>query len=136
MIPSDADRISSLTKVGKGLVDRVEKLTDELASARKRWSTVFRRSVIGWLILSSIIIGLIFAQVQNLISEVLCPYFSLVVGSYDPESRPEGPARALYVEQFGKIRVIFYEKLECTDQLVPPRSTPMGLMVNQDPPGT
>lgn len=53
--------------------------------------------------------------------ETLCPFFSLVLGSYNPDSRPEGEARQIYVEQFEAMR-LGYAALECTAPLVPPAS--------------
>lgn len=52
--------------------------------------------------------------------DALCPLYSLIVGSYNPNSRPEGPARDAYNGAFTELRAA-YEVLECTSPVVPPR---------------
>jgi hypothetical protein len=49
----------------------------------------------------------------------LCPLYSLILGSYNPESRPEGEARQKYIDQFVVMRAA-YDVLDCTGPLVPP----------------
>lgn len=50
--------------------------------------------------------------------EVLCPLYSLIVGAYNPNSRPPGPARDEYVRNF-KVIVDSYPKLNCDHQVTP-----------------
>jgi hypothetical protein len=57
---------------------------------------------------------------RRVTQEVLCPLFSLVLGGYDPDSRPVGPARDQYVATFAEFSRI-YMRLECTAPAVPPR---------------
>lgn len=52
--------------------------------------------------------------------QALCPLDSLILGSYAPDSRPEGEQRNKYVAAFGEMRVA-YESLNCRGDLVPPR---------------
>ena len=58
---------------------------------------------------------------QQLRSDVLCPLYGLILGGYDPQTRPEGDARQKYEETFVIIRQ-GYGVLRCTAPLVPPRS--------------
>jgi hypothetical protein len=62
-------------------------------------------------------------RLEGLIQRALCPVFALVVGGYDPATRPEGPARDKYVANFEVMRA-GYEELACraTAPLVPPRT--------------
>lgn len=56
--------------------------------------------------------------------EALCPLYGLILGSYNPNSRPEGEARDKYVQQFDIMRTA-YAALDCTGpagDLVPPRT--------------
>lgn len=53
--------------------------------------------------------------------ESLCPLFGLLLGSYNPGSRKEGPERDAYIRSFQVMRAA-YEKLDCTVAIVPPRS--------------
>lgn len=58
---------------------------------------------------------------QQLRSDVLCPLYGLILGGYDPETRPPGDARQKYEDTFVVIRQ-GYGVLRCTAPLVPPRS--------------
>lgn len=52
--------------------------------------------------------------------EALCPLYALLVGSYNPSSRAEGPARDAYIEAFKHLRTA-HAALDCTTPVVPPR---------------
>lgn len=59
---------------------------------------------------------------EQLRSDVLCPLYGLILGSYDPDSRAPGAARDKY-EQSYKVFRDGYRALHCTpDQIVPPRT--------------
>lgn len=60
------------------------------------------------------------ARVESLTQRSLCPVFALVVGGYDPQTRPEGPARDRYIATFEVMRVA-YDELGCVAPLVPKR---------------
>lgn len=62
-------------------------------------------------------------RLEGLIQRALCPVFALVVGGYDPTTRPEGPARDQYVHTFEVMRA-GYDELACRGSapLVPPRT--------------
>lgn len=53
--------------------------------------------------------------------EALCPLYSLLVGSYNPNSRTEGTDRDQYNFVFDQLRS-GYESLDCKLQPAPPRS--------------
>lgn len=57
---------------------------------------------------------------ESLTQRSLCPVFALVVGGYDPSTRPEGPAREQYQRTFEVMRQA-YGELRCASPLVPPR---------------
>jgi len=50
--------------------------------------------------------------------EVLCPLYGLIVGAYNPTSRPEGPQRDEYVRNF-QVIMDSYPKLSCATVVVP-----------------
>jgi hypothetical protein len=51
----------------------------------------------------------------------ICPLYSLIIGGYNPDSRPAGPARDSYVQAFKTINNA-YTALECKQPPVPPRT--------------
>lgn len=51
--------------------------------------------------------------------QALCPVFALLLGNYNPESRPEGAARDAYNQQFSLFSAS-YQALECRNGIVPP----------------
>lgn len=52
--------------------------------------------------------------------EAVCPLYALVIGSYSPNSRAEGPDRDAYNEVYDRLRA-GYASLECTVPITPPR---------------
>lgn len=59
---------------------------------------------------------------EQLRSDVLCPLYGLILGSYDPDSRAPGAARDKY-EQSYKVFRDGYRTLRCApEQIVPPRT--------------
>lgn len=68
-------------------------------------------------------------QIGRVVQESLCPVFALVVGGYNPDSRPlnpdgsyEGSPRQVYIDNH-LIMKGAYARLECRDAaLVPPSS--------------
>lgn len=129
------DRLFEQAKV---LADRVGALSDAVDHLDQRTNRS-ERVVIGVVIglalsiILSIALAVTFIQVRTTADavaetqaretrtreETLCPFFSLVLGSYNPESRPEGEARQTYIEQFDAMRR-GYTALDCTGPLVPP----------------
>lgn len=129
------DRLLEQAKV---LADRVGELSTAVEQLDRRTNRSERVVIVGVAILVLVLllsVGLIVGffqlrftadqvaetQARELLTreETLCPFFSLVLGSYNPNSRAEGPARQTYIEQFEAMRR-GYAALDCTDPLVPP----------------
>jgi hypothetical protein len=55
--------------------------------------------------------------------QVLCPLYRLLVGSYNPESRPPGPARDEYLRT-SKVILDSYPRLDCTNPVTPGATVP------------
>lgn len=51
--------------------------------------------------------------------DALCPVFGLLLGNYNPESRPAGPGRDQYIATFDVMRRS-YDNLSCPGGIVPP----------------
>jgi hypothetical protein len=87
--------------------------------------------LIGYIKISDLV-----AEQDRTRAEVLCPLFGIFLGSYDPNSRTEGPAREAYEQAFTTIRHVHADVLHCTDPIVPGRSSspkptslgPLGLL--------
>ena len=58
------------------------------------------------------------AQEDNDRNGALCPLFALILGNYNPNSRPPD-ARPSYDDAFAQMRTI-YKNLACTTPIVPP----------------
>lgn len=58
-------------------------------------------------------------QLTRVVQESLCPVFALLIGGYNPESRPEGAARDAYNQQFAQFSAS-YQALTCRNGIVPP----------------
>lgn len=50
--------------------------------------------------------------------EVLCPLYGLIVGAYNPETRPPGAQRDEYVRNF-QVIIDSYPKLNCANPVAP-----------------
>lgn len=59
------------------------------------------------------------ARQERVVQQSLCPLYSLIIGSYNPNSRPAGPERAQYEQAFVLMRAA-RDALDCRDPLVPP----------------
>ncbi len=139
---TDAELAATAAELGQK-VDRltgaVERLDESYAQLDNRTGTVERRStrqviasvlavallvIGGWLAYTQVVTNtrldaVVAAQDQQR-SEVQCPILALLLGGYDPETRPAGEARDSYERTFAEYRRIF-ALLECTTELVPPR---------------
>jgi len=129
------DRLIEQAKV---LADRVGALSDAVDHLDRRTNRS-ERVVIGVVIglalciVLSVAMAITFIQIRvtadavaetqaretRTREETLCPFFSLVLGSYNPNSRAEGEARQTYIEQFEAMRR-GYAALDCTGPIVPP----------------
>lgn len=136
-----------LAERAEGLASQVEKLRDEirrlndrqnLADHRqKRTQRMSARTALGLalMVVLALILGAITYQQIVTRGEVaavvdretktrvqtLCPFYALVLGAYEPNSRPAGPARDQYEANY-RVMTAGYVALECVDPLVPPRT--------------
>lgn len=118
-----------------GLSERVDKLSLSLDQLGRRTSRTERLTTRNALVAALLVAALLIVgwvaygqqQTANRLGDVtqlsLCPVFKLVLGGYDPQSRPAGDARAQYEQQFSVMRDA-YARLQCTGELVPPRTSP------------
>lgn len=129
------DRLLEQAKV---LADRVGALSDAVALLDIRTNRS-ERVVIGVIIglaltiVLAIALGIAFIQLHSNAAtlaatqerelrtrqEALCPLYGLILGSFNPQSRPEGEAREKYIKQFEVMRTA-YDVLDCAGPLVPP----------------
>lgn len=61
------------------------------------------------------------AQARAIRDGALCPLFALILGSYQPGSRPSPQAQQTYDDAYAQMRTI-YQNLACTTPIVPPRT--------------
>lgn len=113
----------------KQLTGEVHRLNDraDRTDKDKRWLIVGLLLVVGLVAL----VAFVAVRAQQTATEqerlrngVLCPLYSVFLGSYDPKTRDKNPdpaARQKYEDAFAKIRH-GWEVMGCTDPLVPPRS--------------
>ncbi|QJY46643.1 hypothetical protein [Pseudonocardia broussonetiae] len=117
----------------KALGDDVEALTesvDRLAERQTKTEQNNRALVVALLLVVALggFVGYVAFRAERAIDDgiavrqdVLCPVFDLVVGGYDPESRPAGPARETYIENQRVMREA-RDSLDCRGDLVPRRT--------------
>jgi 4-amino-4-deoxy-L-arabinose transferase-like glycosyltransferase len=116
------DDVKKLTQETHRLNDRADR-----ADRDKRWL------IVGLLLVVALVALVAYVAVQarrtadvqdELRAQVLCPLYSVFLGSYDPRTRDKNPdpqARQKYEDAYAKIRN-GWEVMGCTDPLVPPRS--------------
>jgi hypothetical protein len=125
-------------------VDRQTEALQELGERQTRTEKVSTRTAVaaviaiailaaaGWLGYKQVVTSGQLAQVvaeqqraaedqRRVVQDALCPVFGLLIGGYDPTTRPEGPARDQYEQTYATFRKS-YDALHCTSQLVPPRT--------------
>jgi hypothetical protein len=116
------DDVKQLTQEVHRLNDRADRNDRD-----KRWLIVGLLLVVGLVALTAFVA--VRAQrtgdeQEQLRNDVLCPLYSVFLGSYDPKTRDKNPdpqARQKYEDAFDKIRG-GWMVMGCTDPLVPPRS--------------
>lgn len=111
-------------------VARLRLAVQQLDRRTKRAELVTSR-VVAAIVVLLVLLGLVgwsvAAQVRTaerlgaVVELSLCPTFALVLGGYNPESRPPGEARDRYERSFSVMRDA-YTQLGCTSPLVPPRT--------------
>lgn len=103
-----------------GLREDFGRLADRQTRAEDRivWTAVF--TLVAFLLATGVTITALRGEATDRRLDKLCPVLALLVGGYDPNTRPPGEARAKYDDSFGVMRQS-YRDLACTQPLVPPR---------------
>lgn len=131
-----AGRAEALTEEVAGLrqaldrnSERVDGLRTDLTAMSDRQSATERR---GAFVAITLIVAIVLTFLIGVTAwrgiitdrrvDAICPVLALVIGGYDPLTRPEGPARETYVQSFDVMRRS-YAQLGCTQAIVPPRKT-------------
>ena len=128
--------MEELKRQTRQLDDDVRKLTDETHRLNERVNRTDRDK--KWLVVGLLlVIGLVALvaygtwraqrtadEQEQLRADVLCPLYSVFLGSYNPATRDKNPdpqARQKYEDTYAQIRE-GYVIMRCTGPLVPPRS--------------
>jgi hypothetical protein len=136
-------RREDLARAARELKKEVADLRGEVNNLNTRTQraekATFRSAVvIGFLLLIVVVVGVLGVQLYGVVNDqkrqnerVWCPFYSLILGGYAPESRElnpdgsyEGSARQRYVDGFEGPHGIRaqYGELHCTAPLIPPRA--------------
>jgi hypothetical protein len=137
--PDEASTIERLSRRADQLATQVDELTEEVKTLNRRQGRTERMSIrtatgLAFLTALALLVGMLAwqqlttrEQVQTLVDrevqtrdQALCPLTGLLLGSYDPSTRPPGPARDKYEEAFRVMRDA-YAALGCLTPLVPRR---------------
>lgn len=105
------ERIDTLTEATHELTDRTRR-----TERRSRW--VAALSAIA--LFATCACGYAIYQQYATRVFVLCPLYSVIVGSYAPQTRPAGEAREAYEKVFVTMRAA-YDYLDCPQAPVAPR---------------
>jgi hypothetical protein len=128
-----------MTTSDEELAERAEALADEVGRLNREVEKLNRRGIraVYAVILLFVLLGAMAILVnqqfrtsdklEGVIQRSLCPVYGLVVGSFDPSTRPDtGPKptpRDQYIATFQVMRDA-YTDLQCTAPLVPKKTTP------------
>lgn len=120
-----ATRAAALTKEVAGLRTEVEQLTRRTKRAERTLRTTVTGVLVVLLLLGVVGVStwrqlVTESRLNSVVADSLCPVFALVLGGYDPTTRPAGQSRETYEHTFDTFRGS-YEALRCTAPLVPPR---------------
>lgn len=122
-MPDLADRVTVLTGQTRLLREDVAGFRAQLAQTRGHVWWIALVAVIALGLAGAVaVVGLRGAATDRRL-DALCPVLALTVGSYNPDSRPEGPARDAYIAAMDVMRHA-YQDTACADvaPLVPPRT--------------
>lgn len=124
-LDKDVRAIVVATEANTAAMDRLERRLDRADKDRHKF--VLALTALAMLI---VFLGVETVRLEQSINDqnalrnrVLCPLYGIFLGSYDPQSRPEGDARRKYEDAFVVIREGNAE-MHCTAPLVPPRTSP------------
>lgn len=129
------DRLAEQARV---LADRVGGLStavEQLDRRTNRSEKIVFGVILGLILdlVLSVIVGFVLLELQanseavaatqereiHTRQDSLCPLYSLILGTYNPNTRAEGADRQAYIDQFKVMRQA-YDALDCTSPLVPP----------------
>lgn len=130
--------MKDLTAQARLLADRVSALSTAVETLDRRTNrgekvVVAVVAALALTIILSVTVAIVLFQLQDNSERIaaaqereahtrqdaLCPLYGLILGSFNPDSRPEGPAREQYIHQFDVMRQA-YAALDCSGPLVPP----------------
>jgi len=116
-------RVAELTRQSEQLTMAVHQLRPRVEKAER---VSFRTAIAATVLLCLVVVlGWVAAdqhetaaRLDRLIQKSECPLYGLIVGSYNPNTRPAGPARDAYNQAFVVLRTA-YDELGCTNTPVP-----------------
>lgn len=130
--PAEEHRRDDLATAARELKDEVAELREAVETLTPRTvraefvarvgialalALVLGGAVLGWNIIQQRHTS---DRLESVTQSALCPVFGLLLGGYDPNTRPEGPARDQYMQTFEVMRGA-HEALACRGPLVPKR---------------
>lgn len=111
------DETTKLRVATEGIVPTVQ------AEQRRSRTTRILLGVQALVLLIVALLGLalwdVVRQQDRTTQQAFCPVFGLLLGGYNPESRPPGPDRDAYNATFATFTTS-YQALECDSPIVPP----------------
>ena len=125
MIDDLGSRAEQLRTEVAGLRADVQSLRDRTVRGEKRLVHLALAVVLVLLLAGATAVTAYRGLATDRRLDAFCPVLALVVGGYDPSTRPAGPARDKYEASFAVMRQA-YAELGCdrSSPLVPPRTTP------------
>lgn len=115
-------QVSRLNERADGLREDVGNLSDRTSRNEGRIALTAIALVIAVMLVVGVGVTAWRGYLTDRRLDAICPVLALVIGGYDPSTRPAGDARNKYVASFDVMRTA-YRDLGCTQPLVPPRST-------------
>ena len=122
-LDEDVRTLNNTAEANTAALDRVHQRLDRSDKDRRRFVTalIALAMLAGFLGVEAFRLETAIRDQYTIREQVLCPLYGIFLGAYDPNSRPEGPARATYEERYIEIRR-GWETLRCTGPIVPPRT--------------
>jgi hypothetical protein len=127
-----------MTTSDEELAERAEALADEVARLNREVEKLNRRGIrtvyaVMLLVLLLGVMGILINQqfrtsdrLEGVIQRSLCPVYGLVVGSYDPSTRPDTGPHPTPPEQYNATFQVMrdgYNELMCTTPIVPKKTS-------------
>lgn len=119
-----AGEVGDLTEEVGHLANGLDELGQRTSRAERIIAVVVAIGVV--VLILSAAVGVILLQLGQAVDREsqtrqagLCPLYSVIIGAYNPNSRPEGPQRDTYNQWFDTMRAA-YASLDCTQPIVPP----------------